>query len=119
MVPFAVNAMAARAACRALTAWIAARSEPAPASFTFVTAMVTAGNPPSFEATASAAGFPTVSEGIAFNGPLEAQPDHSDALMNVKAAAANTWRRSSKLFKKTLLKRAGPFRPALDRLTVP
>ena len=67
MVPLTENVMTARAACRVLTAWIAARSEPAPESFTFVTAMVMAGSAPSFEATASKAESPTVLGGIAFN----------------------------------------------------
>lgn len=107
MVPLAANVMTACAACRAFTAWIAARSEPAPESFTFVTAMVLAGSAPS------------VFVGIAFTGPLEAQPDKNDALINVKAAAANTWPRSLRRFKILSSRRVDPFRCALDRLTLP
>jgi len=114
MVPLAANVMTACAACRMLAAWMAARSEPAPESFTFVTAMVVAGSAPSFEATASKVEFPTVFGGIAFNGALEAQPDKNNALINVKPAAANTWPRSLRRFKTLSSSRVDSFRSALN-----
>ena len=115
MVPLTANVMTACAACRVLTAWIAARSEPVPEFFTFVTDTVMAGSASSFEPAASKAEFPTVLGGIAFNGPLEAQPDHNDALtklIKVKATPPNTWRRrSSRPFKTLSSRRVDPFRP--------
>jgi hypothetical protein len=106
--------MTACAACRALTAWIAARSEPVPESFKFVTATVMAGSAPSFEPAASKAEFPAVLEGIAFSGPLEAQPDHNGALaklIKVKTPPNTRRRRNSRPFKTLSSCRVDQLRP--------